>query len=140
MSTTTLVYRSLAGARSAFDNEDADMARQLSRVAHSLPSAPSKGPGAPTAEAGHNEAAAYTGMHLLLRSALDGILIGSFIVSFADAAGWHAKFDPLFAASFVGCWALFLASRELLDVSTYKQHYSRERRREKWGEHSARGA
>lgn len=131
MSTTTLVYRSLPGARSAFAHEDDAVARKLSRDAHSIYAEPPKEQ--MLMEDGHNDSILLLGYNLLLQGAVAGIICSTSLISIVDAADWHKKFDFVCAAGFMACWASFLACREALETLTYRQHYSRERRREKWG-------
>ena len=129
----TVHHRSLAGARMAFNHDDVAVARQLSRDAHSLISPSSPRGNGTVMELGHNEESEHAGLNLVLRGAVDGIILSTILVSFVDAAGWTSTFSPQCGIYVVGAWALFLSSREALEVVTYRAHYEREARREKWG-------
>jgi len=138
-----LKYRSLKAARDAYSCEDDNARQQLSREAHSLLSKPEPGspllpptstwsPWAADAEAGHNEELAYRGQTLLLRGGVDGIIMSLFILSLGDAAGWTLMRTLTLNAVLLGCWAIYSAGREALEVLTYRAHYARERSREAW--------
>jgi hypothetical protein len=141
MATTTEVrHRNLGLAREAYACTDQAVGRQLSREAHSLLEGDS--PRAPAgeasswisgSEAGHNEELANRATTLVLRAALDGVVLSATLLSLGQAAAWPAR--KAVAADFIllGCWAAYSACREALEIGIYWAYYKRERAREAWG-------
>lgn len=133
-------------ARAAFDIEDEQISRQLSREAHGLlsgdassctnPSTPVHAPAGYTwfalSEAGHNEELAHRGATMLLRGAVDGVVVSIAALSLGDAASWPAKMTFIADGALLACLALYSACREALEIVTYDAHYKRERQRETW--------
>ena len=143
VSTTAARFRNLNAAREAYAAEgDESLRRELSREAHSLLSdGPPAGKANPTwspwlemGEAGHNEERAYHGATLLLRGALDGLVLSLAALSLGDAAGFPTRSTVTLTAALLGCWSVYSAIREALESVTYGKYYSRERSREAWGE------
>jgi hypothetical protein len=141
--------RDLGLARAAFAVEDEQVSRQLSREAHGLLSgdalSPVSGSGGgykegfsllSLSEAGHNEELAHRGATLVLRGAVDGLIVSVAALSLGDAGAWPAKMAVTVDVVLVVCWAAYSACREALENVTYERHYYRERRREAWGERS----
>ena len=148
-----LRQRNLAAARSAFSQGDLDedALRQLSREAHGGGSGPSSPfvnakPSAGASllgalsESGHNAELENRGTILLLRGAVDGLVLSLSILALGDAAGWQASRALRVDAALLCCWALFSACKEALEIITYRSYYERERRREAWGASSRRRA
>ena len=137
--------RDLGLARAAYSCGDDNLSRQLSREAHGLLSESSTSPtgdGTPpsftswaagVAEAGHNEELAHRGATLILRGAVDGVMLSIAVLSLGDAASWPASTACSLNASLLVCWSLYCMCREGLEMLTYKAHYKRERQREAWG-------
>ena len=139
--------RDLGLARAAFAVEDEQVSRQLSREAHGLLSGDARSPVSGSgggykegfsllslSEAGHNEELAHRGATLVLRGAVDGLIVSVAALSLGDAAAWPAKMAITGDVVRVVCWAAYSACREALENVTYERHYSRARRREAWGE------
>ena len=137
-------YRSLQQARDAYSSAaDEDVRRERSREAHGL-LAPATEPGSPqikstwspfveAAEAGHNEELAHRGTTLVLRGAVNGIVLATFVTSLGDAAGWPAPLTAKLSATVLLCWAAYAGCNEALEAVTYAAYYERERQREAWG-------
>jgi len=137
--------RDLGLARAAFAVEDEQVSRQLSREAHGLLSGDARSPVSGSgggykegfsllslSEAGHNEELAHRGATLVLRGAVDGLIVSVAALSLGDAGAWPAKMAVTVDVVLVVCWAAYSACREALENVTYERHYYRERRREAW--------
>lgn len=119
-----LRQRNLSEARSAFEVEDENAARELSRMAHCAEPSCS--------ESGHNDELSHTGMTLALRGCVDGLTMGLTLMTVGNTAGWPTNFTVMLSGLLIGAWALYLGCREALESVTYKAYYTRERQREKW--------
>ena len=124
--------RDLGLARAAFAVEDEQVSRQLSREAHGLLSGDARSPVSGSgggykegfsllslSEAGHNEELAHRGATLVLRGAVDGLIVSVAALSLGDAAAWPAKMAITVDVVLVVCWAAYSACREALENVTY---------------------
>ena len=137
-----LKFRNLTAARDAYACADSSRRADLSREAHSLltkdPGSPALkptstwSPWAADAEAGHNEELAHRGLTLLLRAAVDGVMLSLLVLSLGDAAQWPMRLTLTLNAVILLCWAAYAACREALEIITYESYYKRERARESW--------
>ena len=139
--------RDLGLARAAYSCGDDTLSRQLSREAHGLLSESSTSPtgdgpppsfaswagAAGVAEAGHNEELAHRGATLILRGAVDGVMLSIAVLSLGDAASWPNSMACSLNASLLACWSLYCMCREGLEILSYHAYYKRERQREAWG-------
>jgi len=137
-----LRQRNLGLARAAYDVNDEQASRQLSREAHGLlkgePGSPGAAPSSDgyswlsLSEAGHNEELSHRGATLIYRGAVDGIIVSVATISLAAAAAWPARMTITVNFVLLACWAAYSACREVLENLTYSSHYKRERNREAW--------
>lgn len=136
-----LRLRNLAAAREAYSCTDEATRSVASREAHGL--LRDSDPGSPqlkptwspfldASEAGHNEELAHRGATLVLRGAVDGIMISLLANSLGDAAGWPSATTAKLQAAALLCWGVYAGCREALETVTYAAYYNRERRREAW--------
>ena len=131
--------RNLGDARRAYglaEQQNEDVARQLSQAAHSIVSSQPKGALADAGwtEGGHNEETTHLGAKLMLRGGVEGLMASLSMLALAHGAGWPSTFSVPVSLVLTGCWAVCAACREGLDSVTYSAHYARERSREAWGE------
>lgn len=129
--------RNLGDARRAYglaEQQNEDVARQLSQAAHSIVSSQPKGALADAGwtEGGHNEETTHLGAKLMLRGGVEGLMASLSMLALAHGAGWPSTFSVPVSLVLTGCWAVCAACREGLDSVTYSAHYARERSREAW--------
>mmetsp|Transcript_60846 Transcript_60846/g.101112 ORF Transcript_60846/g.101112 Transcript_60846/m.101112 type:complete len:286 (+) Transcript_60846:73-930(+) len=121
-----VTHRNIVAARRAFHEQDEASARKLSQEAHSIRGRSSWN------EKGHSDELTNCGMTLMLRGAVEGIILGLSFLSLADGAKWPQALCQGAASAMVACWAMLSAAREGLECQTYRAHYTHERRREQW--------